>query len=550
MLSSPRPSASATKPKKAKFFLFLEDGTASTESENDLIHVLISTTSFSAIMLLFLCLFIGLIIHKYHVYALPEAAASMIVGFVVGVFCVIVYPDSVSRLQFNPAIFFFILLPPIIFEAGYTLKRSDFFLNLGAILTYAVLGTCVATFVFGFLLFLTIGCGLVPLDDTNPIEALQFGACISATDVVATIAILSSAEFAADPLLYSLVFGESVLNDAVAIVLYKTFGGFHGSAFSWSTIFEAVVYFFGVAVGSAAVGIVIALVCCRVFKKFDFSDYPVYEFTLIFLFAYSSYFLCELLELSGIMGIFFCAVGMAHYNYYNISANARIATHDGFKSIAQICDTFTFLYIGISIGISVGNPAELPYNTSLIIFTLVFCLIARSANIFLMSPLINMNRAVPIPFEMQLCHWMSGMRGSVAFALVLNLPGDNVDIIVTSTLVLIVFTTFGVGMGSLPALKAAKLTHSNIAANRQLANKRFVVKKFLAWWMVFDKNYMQKWFGDPGESAGRSKFGMMERGREPGLEDEELEQAVQVMHQRRLSVTAEANGNIGSLHHH
>jgi hypothetical protein len=53
------------------------------------------------------------------------------------------------------------------------------------------------------------------------------GALISAVDPVATLSIMGSAELNCDPLLYSLVFGESVLNDAVAIVLFRTFMGYY-----------------------------------------------------------------------------------------------------------------------------------------------------------------------------------------------------------------------------------------------------------------------------------------------------------------------------------
>lgn len=51
--------------------------------------------------------------------------------------------------------------------------------------------------------------------------SLLFGSLISAVDPIATLAILGAREINADPLLYSLVFGESVLNDAVSIVLFK-----------------------------------------------------------------------------------------------------------------------------------------------------------------------------------------------------------------------------------------------------------------------------------------------------------------------------------------
>lgn len=49
------------------------------------------------------------------------------------------------------------------------------------------------------------------------VESFAFGSLISAVDPVATLAIFQAIEV--DQVLYMLVFGESVLNDAVAIVL-------------------------------------------------------------------------------------------------------------------------------------------------------------------------------------------------------------------------------------------------------------------------------------------------------------------------------------------
>jgi sodium/hydrogen exchanger 8 len=49
------------------------------------------------------------------------------------------------------------------------------------------------------------------------VESFAFGSLISAVDPVATLAIFKALNV--DPILYMLVFGESVLNDAVAIVL-------------------------------------------------------------------------------------------------------------------------------------------------------------------------------------------------------------------------------------------------------------------------------------------------------------------------------------------
>lgn len=51
------------------------------------------------------------------------------------------------------------------------------------------------------------------------LESFAFGSLISAVDPVATLAIFQALDV--DAILYMLVFGESVLNDAVSIVLTR-----------------------------------------------------------------------------------------------------------------------------------------------------------------------------------------------------------------------------------------------------------------------------------------------------------------------------------------
>lgn len=86
---------------------------------------------------------------------------------------------------------------------------------------FAVLGTVMSTVIIGLALYGFAKIGMIPLDPSNPSESLMFGSLISSIDPVATLSILGDESMRVDPLLYSLVFGESVLNDAVSIVLFK-----------------------------------------------------------------------------------------------------------------------------------------------------------------------------------------------------------------------------------------------------------------------------------------------------------------------------------------
>jgi NhaP-type Na+/H+ or K+/H+ antiporter len=104
------------------------------------------------------------------------------------------------------------LLPPIIFQSGFSLQPKPFFSNFGAIVTFAIIGTFVASVVTGGLVYL--GGSMYLMYKLPFVECLMFGALISATDPVTVLSIFQ--DVGTDVNLYALVFGESVLNDAVS----------------------------------------------------------------------------------------------------------------------------------------------------------------------------------------------------------------------------------------------------------------------------------------------------------------------------------------------
>ena len=124
------------------------------------------------------------------------------------------FTDIQEKVTFDSELFFFVILPPIIFHAGYSMRKKQFFDNLGSILTFALFGTIISTFIVGSIMWLIAQY----LDfEVHFLDTLYFGCIVSATDPVTILAIFQ--DLHVDPLVNSLVLGESLLNDAIVIVL-------------------------------------------------------------------------------------------------------------------------------------------------------------------------------------------------------------------------------------------------------------------------------------------------------------------------------------------
>lgn len=141
---------------------------------------------------------------------LPEAGATVLLGMVIGGFIRASGKDTgsgaASMLGFSSSVFFIGFLPPIIYNAGYTLKRRLFFANMGGILLLALVGTSVSAFIVGVGLYVM---GLAGASShISFMEGMCYGSLISATDPVSTLAVFT--ELRVDPTLFYLVFGESV----------------------------------------------------------------------------------------------------------------------------------------------------------------------------------------------------------------------------------------------------------------------------------------------------------------------------------------------------
>jgi solute carrier family 9 (sodium/hydrogen exchanger), member 8 len=311
---------------------FIEAEKAEEEHEFD------AAAAFTLNLTIICCLLLAYVVKRFRIYSLPESAGALLVGVLIGGMARLT-TDRLELFEFSPEVFFFFLLPPIIFEAGYSLDRKGFFENIGAITLYAMFGTIISTFAVGLICFYAAKIGLVSnIDSENPMEALLFGSLISAVDPVATLSIMGNEELHVDPLLYSLVFGESVLNDAIAICLFKTFFQYYNPEAPSSdvSIVTIILNFVLVSGLSILVGVGLGMAASYLYRHTELKRYPNLETSLLLCFCYLCYATAETVQLSGIMALFFQGLVLSHYNAYNLSPRAHVASEQIFSTFATV----------------------------------------------------------------------------------------------------------------------------------------------------------------------------------------------------------------------
>lgn len=140
----------------------------------------------------------------------PESCLLIVVGVIIGV--ILFYATTLHVQPLTPNTFFFYMLPPIILDAGYFMPNRMFFDNIGTILLMAVVGTIWNVATIGSTLW---ACGQFGIYDIPILDLFLFASLISAVDPVAVLAVFE--EIHVNEVLYIVVFGESLLNDAVTV---------------------------------------------------------------------------------------------------------------------------------------------------------------------------------------------------------------------------------------------------------------------------------------------------------------------------------------------
>ncbi|XP_034865034.1 sodium/hydrogen exchanger 6 isoform X2 [Mirounga leonina] len=449
---------------------------------------------------------------------LHETGLAMIYGLLVGLVlrygihvpsdvnnvtlsCEVQSSPTTLLVTFDPEVFFNILLPPIIFYAGYSLKRRHFFRNLGSILAYAFLGTAISCFVIGSIMY-----GCVTLmkvtgqlaGDFYFTDCLLFGAIVSATDPVTVLAIFH--ELQVDVELYALLFGESVLNDAVAIVLSSSIvayqpAGDNSHTFDVTAMFKSIGIFLGIFSGSFAMGAATGVVTALVTKFTKLREFQLLETGLFFLMSWSTFLLAEAWGFTGVVAVLFCGITQAHYTYNNLSTESQHRTKQLFELLNFLAENFIFSYMGLTL-FTFQNHV---FNPTFVVGAFIAIFLGRAANIYPLSLLLNLGRRSKIGSNFQHMMMFAGLRGAMAFALAIRDTATYARQMMFSTTLLIVFFTVWVFGGGTTAMLSCLHIRVGVDSDQEHLgipeNERRTTKAESAWlfriWYNFDHNYLK-----------------------------------------------------------
>ncbi|XP_027367255.1 sodium/hydrogen exchanger 1-like isoform X1 [Abrus precatorius] len=381
-----------------------------------------------------------------------ESTVALLLGLCAGVVVLLVTKfHSTKILVFSEDLFFLYLLPPIIFNAGFQVKKKQFFKNFTTILLFGVIGTVISFCLISigaFLLIQRIGLANLGIKDY-----LAIGAILSATDSVCTLQVLSQDE---TPSIYSIVFGEGVVNDATSIVLFNSVQSLDFSSINAIRALKLLGIFLYLFCSSTVLGIVVGLSSAYIIKTLYLGRHSTdREVALMMLMAYLSYMIAELLNLSGILTILFCGIVMSHYTWHNVTGSSRTTTKHSFATISFIAETFIFICVGMdALDIDKWKTSKATLGTSVAVSSTLFALvlIGRAAFVFPIANITNCIKAresTKIEFRSQFIIWWAGlMRGAVTIALSYSQFGkSNITsaqdsaLIITSTIIVVLFST-------------------------------------------------------------------------------------------------------------
>jgi CPA1 family monovalent cation:H+ antiporter len=390
--------------------------------------------------------FLGLLVvaAAVHVAArrinIPVTVALVIAGAVLGALGErFGFLSGIASLEVNPEVVFFVLLPTLIFQSAFHLDARALRENLAPTLTLAVPGLLISTAVIGGLMFKAgpwVGVHI------SFAEALLLGSILSATDPVAVISLFS--QLGAPKRLTVLVEGESLFNDATAIVLSRIIMTVMAAGVITSdTLILGGVRFLTVFFGGLVAGWVLAMVAGSLIGWVDRDSF--FEITVTTILAYLSFYVAEhMFGLSGVMAVVAAGVIMGGWGKAKITPSVAGYLGHFWDYMAGVANALVFLLVGFTV--QLGALFE---HLPVLLLAAGAMLLSRGIVIYTLVPVVGkLPGSDPIDRGYQTVMYWGGLRGGIALAIALSLPEtvENRELFVVLATGAVLFTLLVQGL--------------------------------------------------------------------------------------------------------
>ena len=340
---------------------------------------------------------------------LPYSSVLVIAGYVTSELAVISGIDTGIRAENFHDLIFYVFIPVLVFESAYKINKKLLLENIIPIVILAVIGLLLTASLTAAGLYY----GIAHPAGFPLIAALLTGSILAATDPVAVVARLR--EIGVPERLSVLLEGESLFNDATAIVLFSMFLSMalslEGSVTTSGVIVEFLKIFFGGLATGMAAGLTAGLV-----NKGIKNSFMTGVLTLIV--AYGSYLLAEeLFEVSGVMSTLVAAIVMSVMQGKESGDNTQVKNEYLWGVIGHIANAVVFIIMGVTITLGMFEERWL---AMLIAIAAVF--VARAVSTYGSLSLLGLFQKKPVDLHCQTVMVWGGLRGAVALALALSIP--------------------------------------------------------------------------------------------------------------------------------
>jgi CPA1 family monovalent cation:H+ antiporter len=363
---------------------------------------------------------------------LPPAAAQLVGG--IG----IAFLPGLPLVEIDPTLILLIFLPPLLMDGAYTTVWGDFKRHISGILLLAI----------GAVIFTTLVIGLVC---HWLIPALPWGACfamgaiLSPPDAISAKAVLQRVRLPRKIMI--LLEGESMLNDATGLVLYKfSVAAALTGAFSFYSVTGD---FALLAIGGVAVGALTAFATIKLLKVLDEAYLVIITSILP---AWLCFILAEKIEVSGVIATVTYGMILGWFQHEVFSAATRRRGTAFWQILIFILESFVFILIGLSLrGVfdRLSNASQTMLEYGIIIAAIVLTvLLSRFVWVFAVDGLavlvnkITRHNTTKLDWRFATIKSWVGMRGVVTLAIALSLPPNFAgrDLILITAFVVILVT--------------------------------------------------------------------------------------------------------------